>query len=367
MDASTGLLVFVSVFAPAEKGAIRAFHLDPATGTIGAAGKTPHVPHPFFLALAPDHKTLYSIESEAFGDGDATPDDDVAAWRIVDHNGRLERLGKQSCRGTISCYLETDPSGRTLLAANYGSGSVAAFPITADGSLGPAVGFAKHEGSSVNLERQTKPHAHSIIPAPPPEEGGPQFAYAADLGTDEIICYRVDPARATLERNDVGTAQAAPGSGPRHLRFHPDGRTLYALNELHGTITAYACDAATGHLTPRQTLPTLPADFSGDNLSADLKITPDARYLYATNRGHDTIAIYRIGGDALLETMDIVPSGGRGPQNLAITPAGRFLLCANMLSNSLVVFRIDPATGRLTAVDAPTEVASPSCILIVPQ
>jgi len=367
MDAPTGLLVFVSVFASGETGAIRAFHIDPATGAITAAHETPRVPHPFFLALTPDHTTLYSIESETFGGDDDTVNEDVVAWRIVDRNGRLERLGKQSCKGTISCYLETDPSGRTLLAANYGSGSVVAFPIAADGSLGPAVGFATHAGSSVNPERQTKPHAHSIIPAPTPENGEPQFAYAADLGTDEIICYRVDPARATLERNDAGTVKAAPGSGPRHLRFHPDGRTLYALNELLGTITAYAYDAATGRLTPRQTIPTLPADFSGDNLAADLTITPDARYLYATNRGHDTIVIYRIGGDAMLETIDIVPSGGKGPQNLALTPDGRFLLCANMPSNNLVVFRIDDATGQLTAVYRPTEVASPSCIMIVPQ
>lgn len=367
MNAPTALLVFVSVFAPGDKGAIRAFHLDPETGVLTATHETPSVPHPFYLALSRDHTTLYSIESETFGGDDDTVDEDVVAWRIVDRDGRLERLGKQSCKGTISCYLEADPSGRVLLVSNYGTGSVAAFPIKADGALAAAVGFVKHAGSSVHPKRQTKPYAHSIIPAPAPRAGQPQFVYAADLGTDEIVSYTLDPAQATLVRNEAGTVKAAPGSGPRHMRFHPAGHTLYVLNELIGGVTAYGYDSATGRLTPRQTVPTLPADFTGDNLAADLKITPDGRFLYATNRGHDTIAIFRLAADGGLERVDIVPSSGKGPQNLAITPDGRFLLCANMPSNNLVVFRIDGDTGRLTAVGTPTEIVSPTCIMIVPR
>ena len=367
MDPSTALLVFVSVFAPGEKGGIRAFHVDPETGRVTTAHETKNVSHPFFLALSRDMKTLYSIDSETFGGDDDTVDEDVVAWRIVDRDGRLERLGHQSCKGTISCYLEADPSGRSLLVSNYGTGSVAAFPIQADGALGAAVGFAKHAGSSVNPKRQQKPYAHSIIPAPAPKTGRPQFVYAADLGTDEIVGYTLDPAKATLVRNDAGTVKAAPGSGPRHLRFHPAGHTLYVLNELIGGVTAYGYDADTGRLTPRQTVPTLPADFTGDNLSADLQITPDGRFLYATNRGHDTIAIFRLAADGGHERLDIVPSGGKGPQNLAITPDGRFLLCANMPSNTLVVFKIDADTGRLTAVGQPTEIPSPTCIMIVPR
>jgi len=361
MDAPAALLVFVSVFARGEKGAIRAFHVDPETGRVTAAHETRNVSHAFFLALSSDMKTLYSIESETFG-GDDTADEDVVAWRIVDRDGRLERLGHQSCKGTISCYLEADPSGRSLLVANYGTGSVAAFPIKADGSLGAAVGFVKHAGSSVNPERQQKPCAHSIIPAPAPKTGRPQFVYAADLGTDEIVGYVLAPAQATLVRNDAGTVKAAPGSGPRHLRFHPAGHTLYVLNELIGGVTAYGYDADTGRLTPRQTVPTLPADFTGDNLSADLQITPDGRFLYATNRGHDTIAMYAVDeATGKLTFLGVEPIQGAMPRNFAVDPSGTCLLTGGQNSNTVSVFRIDQTTGRLaftgTRIDVPAPVS----------
>lgn len=359
------VILFVSTFMAGEAGAIRAFHLNPATGAVAATGVTVSTPYPFFMAPSFDSRTLYSIESKRFGGKDPEPAD-VVAWRIVDRDGRLTRLGAQSCRGTVSCYLESDPSGRVLLVANYGTGSVASLPITPDGSLGAIVGFAAHAGGSTHPTRQTMPHAHAIIPGPAAQSGRQQFAYATDLGTDEIRGYIIDPATAKLQHHPPASAKAVAGSGPRHLRFHPAGHTLYVLNELIGSVTAYAYEASSGQLAMRQTVRTLPDDFKGESLAADLRITPDGRFLYASNRGHDTIAIFRLDAVGELERIDIVPSRGKGPQNLAITSDGMWLLCANMASNNLVVFRIDADTGRLTATGTPTGIESPSCVVIVP-
>jgi 6-phosphogluconolactonase len=368
MPPSVPLLVFVSMFAAAEEGGILAFHLHPQTGELVAAKETRGIPHPFFLALAPDRTTLYSIWCEKFGSPD---DEEVAAWRIVGRDGVLEPLNRQSCRGTASCYLETDPSGRALLVANYTSGSVASLPIQADGSLGAAASFFQHEGKSVNTARQEGPHAHAIIPSPaiaaaagdPPAS---RFAYAADLGTDQILCYRLEAATVSLTPNAPPFTKSPAGAGPRHLRFSPNGRILYVINELANSVSVYGFDPATGALTERQTITTLPSSFTGDTKTADLRITPDGRFLYGTNRGHDSIAIFRISEDGLLTPVDIVPSLGKGPQNLAITPDGSLLLCANMPGNNVAVFRIDAASGRLTPVGEPVSIPSPACITIAP-
>ena len=361
------LLVFVSMFASVEQGGIRAFHLDPKAGTLVAAKETRGIPHPFFLALSPDRRTLYSIWAETFG---SPADEEVAAWRIVGRDGTLEPLNRQSSRGTASCYLETDPTGRALLVANYSSGSIVSLPLEGDGSLGAAKSFFQHEGRSLNAARQEAPHAHSIIPSPAvakaaSEAAASRFAFAADLGTDQLVCYRLDAATATLARNDPPFTRSPAGAGPRHLRFHPNGRMLYAINELANSVSVYEFDAATGALAERQTIATLPAGFAGDTKTADLQVTPDGRFLYGTNRGHDSIAIFRIGDDGRLASVDIVPSRGQGPQNLAITPDGSLLLCANMSGHNLTVFRIDEASGRLTPVGEPVAIHSPACIAIM--
>jgi 6-phosphogluconolactonase len=360
------LLVFVSMFAPAEQGGIRAFHLDPRTGELVAARETRGIPHPFFLALSPDQKTLYSIWAEKFG---SPADEEVAAWRITGRDGALEPLNRQSSRGRASCHLAADPTGRALLVANYASRSVVSLPIERDGSLAAVKSFCQHEGRSVDAARQQGAHAHSIIPSPAVGEAASKtiasrFAFAADLGTDQIFCYRLDAATTTLRPGDPPFTRTPAGAGPRHLRFHPNGRMLYAINELANSVSVYEFDAATGALAERQTITTLPAGFAGDSKTADLQLTPDGRFLYGTNRGHDSIAIFRIGDDGRLVAVDIAPSRGRGPQNIAITPEGSLLLCANMPGGNLAVFRIDAATGRLAPVGEPVAIHSPACIAI---
>ena len=359
---SVPLLVFVSMFAPAEAGGIRAFHLDPQAGRLTPAAETRAVPHPFFLAVAADRTTLYSIWAESFG---GPQPGEVAAWRIVDRTGRLAPLGRQSTRGTASCYLETDPTGRTLLVANYSSGDVASLPIAADGSLRPIASLVAHSGSSVDTGRQEAPHPHAFIPGPAGPDGTSRFAYAADLGADKILRYELDAAAGTLAADPRATA-TRPGAGPRHLRFSRDGRMLYAINELDNTVSVYGCEPATGRLTERQTISTLPEGVKPATFTADLRLTPDGRFLYGTNRGHDSIAVYAVAADGSLALVEIVPSLGKGPQNLAITPDGTLLLCANMPGHCVAAFRIDRDTGRLTSVGAPVAVTSPACIAIVP-
>lgn len=370
MENPAALLVFISMFAPQESGGIRAFHLDPAHGTLTPAAVTRDVPHPFFLAVAPDHKTLFSIWAKEFA---GRQDEEVAAWRIVDRDGRLELLNRQSTRGAASCFLETDPTGRTLLLASYSNGSVAAFPIKADGSLGAAASFLRNErpGSAVD-PRQEAAHAHAIIPGPAAAGAGGEpapsrFAYSADLGSDHVLCYRLDAATATLSPHEQGVAKSPPGGGPRHLAFDPQGRRLYAMNELSNSVSVYDHDPATGALTERQTISTLPADFTGSTKTADVKLTPDGRFLYGTNRGHDSIAVFSVAADGRLTLVEIVTSHGAGPQNLAISPDGRLLLCANMQGNNVAVHTIDKDSGRLTLIGSPLEVTAPACIRILAQ
>jgi len=259
----------------------------------------------------------------------------------------LRLLNRQSACGTASCFLDVDPTGKSVLVANYNSGSAAALPVKGDGSLAEAASFFQHRGSSADPQRQKGPNAHCFVVSP---DGG--HALAADLGIDTNAAQPF--------------AKLTPGSGPRHLTFHPNGKLVYAINELANTITVFDWNAADGTLREKQTIATLPNDFTGKSHTADLKITPDGKHLYGTNRGHDSLASYRIADDGTLTLLTIQPSGGKGPQNLLITPDGRWLLCANMPGNNVVVFKIDAASGGIMPQGAPVEVPMASCIRWLP-
>lgn len=348
-------IVFVSAFKSGEEGAIHAYHFDAATGQLKLLNRTTDVENPFFLAVSPDSRFLYSIDAEKFGGAD---DEFVAAYKIDGHDGKLIRLNRQSARGTASCYLDVDATGKTVVVANYSTGNVAALPVNADGSLGEATGFVQHAGSSVDPQRQKGPNAHSIVISP-----DNRFALAADLGIDKVLIYRLDPDAANITANEAQPfATLPPGSGPRHITFHPNGQRVYVINELKNTVTFFEYGNANGTLTAQQTIPTLPPEFSGTSHTADLKITPDGKFLYGTNRGHDSIAIFRIADDGRLDLVSIEPSLGKGPQNLLITPDGRWLMCANMPGNNLVVFAINAETGGLTPTGDAVSIPLPSCI-----
>jgi 6-phosphogluconolactonase len=361
------VIVYVSSFAAGEKGGIEALRLSLDDGKLTRLARTGGVENPFFIAISPDRRFLYSVHAIAFGGED---DEEVAAYAIERDSGNLTLLNRRSAKGTATCYLEVDATGKTLLLANYSSGSVAAMPIREDGSLGEVTSFIQHEGGSkVDPKRQDAPYAHGIIVSP-----DNRVAFAADLGLDMIIGYSLDATRAGMKLLIPARAASRPGAGPRHLAFAPDGKNLYSIDELSNTITRYAYDAEkvwsfanaeAGAIPREESISTLPEDFTGSSYCADLKITPDGKFLYGTNRGHDSLAIYGIGDDGVLTLIGFEPSRGKGPQNLLITPDGQWLLCANMPGNSLAVFRIG-SDGKLTPTGDPLEITMPSCIRLLP-
>ena len=351
------LFVFVSAFAPGDDGAIHAYRLDPDAAQLKPLCRTTDIEHPFFMAVSPNGRFLYANHAPGKFGGEAH--EQVAAYEIVGRTGRLKLLNRQSSLGSSACYLDVDASGGTVVVANYETGSVASLPVRHDGSLDEVSSFIQHTGSSVNPARQRGPHAHCIVVSP-----DNRFVYSADLGLDQVLCYRLDPAAAKLSPTECPFAKTSPGAGPRHLTFHPNGQWVYVINELANSVTMFDYDSGPGTLTDRQTISTLPEGFDGTSHCADLKITPDGRFLYGTNRGHDSVAAYRIGDDGRLALLKIEPSRGKGPQNLAITPGGELLLCANMPGNNVVLFRIHPQTGELTPVGPQVAMPGPSCIMI---
>lgn len=348
-------IVFISAFTSGDAGAIHAYRFDSEKGQLKLLQRTTGIENPFFLALSPDRKFLYSIDAQKFGSKD---DEFVAAYKIEGRDGQLTRLNRQSSRGSASCYLDVDATGKALVVANYMSGSVASLPVLADGSLGKITTFVQHTGSSVNSERQKEPHAHCIVISP-----DNRFCLAADLGNDKILNYELSPQSAELKPNPAQAyATLPPGSGPRHLIFNKNANRVYVINELKNTITLFDYVAQSGVLTQRQTISTVPEKFDGVSHTADLKMTPNGRYLYGTNRGHDSIAIFKIADDGQLSLVSIEPSLGKGPQNLLITPDGRWLLCANMPGNNVAIFSIDTNTGKLKSAGEPASIPMPSCI-----
>jgi len=350
-------MVFISAFAGGDQGAIHSFHFDLTSGALKPLHRNTTVQNPFFLALSPDKKFLYSIHALKFGSKNA---EEIAAFKLLGNDGKLELLNKQSAKGSAACYLHVDNSGKTVVVANYSTGSVASLPVKEDGSLGEPASFVQHVGSSVNPARQKEPHAHCIVVSP-----DNKYAFAADLGLDQILCYKLDPKLGKITPNDPAFAKAPAGAGPRHLTFHPNGKKVYVINELLNSVTLFHYDSEKGSLKEEQTISTLPNDFKGTSYCADLKITPDGKYLYGTNRGHDSIACYSIGADGKLTLNSIEPSLGKGPQNLAITSNNGWLLCANMPGKNVVVFRIDLKTGKIKPTGEPVAMPSPSCIMLV--
>ncbi len=350
-------LVFITAFAPGDEGAIHAYHMNPNTGQLTLAHKTTDVEHPFFIAISPDNRFLYSIHAPGQFGGEQY--EQVASYALKGRTGSLRLLNRQSAMGSAACYLDVDSTGQTVLLANYTTGSIASFAVQTDGSISKATTFVQHNGSSINETRQEGPHAHSIVVSP-----DNRFVYVADLGLDQILGYRLNDSGAQLIPATQPFVRTIPGAGPRHLTFHPNKQHMYVINELANSITAFDYNSNNGLLIERQTLSTLPDDFEGTSHCADLKITPDGQFLYGTNRGHDSIATYRLDDKGAMTLLRIETSLGSSPQNLAITRDGKYLICANMGGNNVIVFDIDSVTGKITPVGNPLAITGPSCILI---
>jgi len=285
----------------------------------------------------------------------------VSAFAVDPATGRLNFLNQVSAGGTGTCYVRTDHAGRNVLAANFGSGSVAVLPVNPDGTLRPASAFVQDTGSGPN-PRQAGPHAHSFNISP-----DDRFAIEAEFGMDRLVVYRFDAAGGTLRPADPPFVAMAPASAPRHFTFHPNGRIAYGLGEIDSSITVLAYDPARGNFQIRQTISTLPADFKGKNTAAEVIVAPSGRFLYASNRGLNTIAVFAIGTDGRLAPVAQVPCGGRTPRGFCLDPLGHWLLTANQDTNNVAVFALDPATGIPAANGESVEVRSAECVQFQPQ
>lgn len=340
-------ILYVGTYTRQVSKGIYAYRFDATTGGLTSIGLAAEASNPSFLAVHPKQRFLYAVGEDGKGI--------VSAFSLESGTGMLKALNTVSAKGSGPCHVTVNRTGKWLFVANYGSGSTAAFPIRADGTLGEASGLVEHTGSSVNPARQAGPHAHSVNIS-----ADSRFLIVTDLGLDKALIYRFDATQGTLTPGEPAFAQIAPGSGPRHLAFSPKGEFAYVLNEMTTTVTALAYDKIRGSLREIQTISALPPGFSGSNSGAEIAVHPRGRFLYSSNRGHDSITVYTIDAKSgMLRAVDWVSTQGKTPRNFAIDPTGNFLLAANQNSNTVVVFRIDQKTGALTATGNVVDVPSP--------
>ncbi len=350
------ILVYIGTYTQRGSRGVYLSNLDMKTGELSTPTLAAETKDPTFLAIHQNRKFLYAANE--ITDFDGKPAGAVSAYRIDAKSGKLTLINQQSSRGQGPCHLIVDRSGNNVLVANYGGGSVACLPINPDGSLGPSTSFVQHGGSSVNKQRQEGPHAHSIN-----VDAANRFAFAADLGLDQIIIYKFDADKSELNENNPHSARVAPGSGPRHFAFHPNGRFAYVINEMSSTVTAFSFNGRNGGLTEFQTISTLPSGYTGSTSCAEVQVHPSGKFLYGSNRGHDSIAIFSIDqSTGKLTAIGHQSTEGKTPRNFAIDPSGTFLLAENQDSNSVVVFRIDPLSGKLAATGHRIDVPMPVCI-----
>ena len=350
------LLVYVGTYTKTTSKGIYMGRFDLETGRLGELALAGEAVNPSFLAISPDGNRLYAVSEGAGSVYAGKPSGTVDSFTIAPQNGSLSLLNHAASAGRGPCHLNVGPYGKNVFVANYSSGTVAMLPVLADGGVGAPSCVIQHEGISIHPTRQKQPYAHSITLSP---DG--RFAYAADLGNDTLYTCRIDSAAGTLV--PAGETKIAPGSGPRHLALHPDNRHAYLINELANTITTLSRDPDSGKLTALQTVTTLPASFTGANTTAEIAVHPSGRFVYASNRGHDSIAVFAVApGNGTLSWIEDVSTEGKTPRNFALDPTGRWLLAANQDSDSLVLFAVDPATGRLTPTGQKVTVGMPVCV-----
>ena len=348
--AKTQYLAYVGTYTTKtnSKG-IYAYRYDAATGNFSSLGVAAESADPSFVAVPPNGKFLYAVN-------EAGKNSMVSAFALEPKTGKLTLLNQLPALGEDPCYISFDKTGKYVLVANYSSGSMPVFPILPDGRLGEHTALIQHGGSlGPNKERQDGPHAHWIETS-----RDNRFALAADLGLDEVLVYKFNAAKGTLAPNTPPFTKLHPGSGPRHIAFRPDGKFLYVVSELSSTVSAFCYDARAGTLRELQTVTTLPKEFSGRNDTAEIAVHSNGRFLYASNRGHDSITVFAIDhAKGTLTFVSRVPTGGKEPRHFAFDPSGNYLFAENQLSNNIVVFKIDIATGGLNPTGQVIDVPSP--------
>ena len=354
-----GLVYFGTYTGPKSRG-IYVASFDPATGRIGPLRVAAETKNPSFLALHPTRPFLYAVNET--GDYEGQKAGAVTAFALDRATGDLRAINQVATRGADPCHLAVDAGGRRLLVANYSGGSVISLPIRGDGGLQADGVFVQHAGTGADPRRQAGPHAHMIEPDPTG-----RFVLAADLGLDEVLVYRFDADRGTLEPSDPAYAKLAPGTGPRHFAFSPDGHDVYVLGEMKIGVTAFKYDS--GHLTAYQTISAMAggAEPTPADSGAEIVMHPSGRFVYTSQRGPDDIAVFaRDGATGRLTLVEHVPAGGRSPRGFAVDPSGRWLVAAHQKSDQAVVFAIDGSTGRLTPTGQTVELGAPVAVTFVP-
>ncbi len=349
-------LAYVGTYtAKTNSKGIYVFRFDAATGQLSAGGVAAETPDPSWVAVHPSGQYLYAA-NEA---GKAST---VSAFAIDKKSGKLELLNQLPSLGEDPCYLSFDKTGKYAFVANYTSGTIAVFPILTDGRLGEHTALVKDQGATgPNKERQEGSHAHWIETSP-----DNRFVLVADLGLDEVLVYKFDATSGTLTPNEPAFARLKPGSGPRHLVVHPNGKFIFSVSELSSTATSFAYDAKKGTLKEIGAVSTLPPGFSGRNDVAEAAVHPNGKFLYVSNRGNDSVAVLSIDpAKGTLAPVGGIPTGGKEPRHFIFDPSGKFLFAENQLSDTVVEFRADAATGQLTPSGDTVSVPSPVCISFV--
>lgn len=343
-------LMYVGTYTGPDRKGIYAYRFDAANGEAAPLGLVAETVNPSFLAIDPTRRFLYAANE--ISDYQGQKSGAVSAFAIDRKSGKLMFLNQVSSHGAGPCYVSLDQTGKYVLAANYGGGNVAVFPVLKDGRLGEASSVIEHTGPTVD---PSGPQPHQIDVSP-----DNRFAIAPYLGLDQLLVYRFDAAKGTLAANDPPFAQLRPRARPRHFAFHLNYRFVYVLEEAASTVDGFSYDAANGVLRQTATVSTLPEGFKGENTTAEIKMHPDGRFLYVSNRGHDSIAVFAIDpATGIPRFFEAVPTGGKKPRDFEIAPGGSYLAAANQNSNNIVIFKVDPQTGHLTPTGQVLDVPSP--------
>ena len=349
--------VYVGTYTATASKGIYAFRFQPSSGKITPLGAVAEAPNPSFLAISPNHRFLYAVNWKG---SDSVPGNTVSSFAIDARTAKLSFLNKVSSRGEMPTHLTVDAGGKTILVANYGTGTFAALPIGEDGRLGEATAVDQHTGPPVAAHGGV-PHAHCVLISP-----DQRFAFVAELGLDRVYTYRLDVSNHTFSPNDPPYVMTTPGSGPRHLALHPDGRFLYANNETNSTVTVFSYAKTGGTLKELQTVSTLPPAFNGRNSTAEIQIDRAGKFLYVSNRGQDSIAVFGVDSTTgRLSPIEHVSTQGKTPRNFSLDPTGSYLFAANENSSNIVLFHVDQHSGRLTPAGQVLDVPSPSCVIFL--
>jgi len=346
---ATDMFVYFGSHSSGPGAGFSLARFDTATGALSKPEFLLEAKEPAFFVISADGSRLYTCNSGTPGG--------LSSYSVEPHTGNLTLLNRVLAGGGDTSFVSLDKSGRHVLVANYDGGSVAVFALKSDGSIGDWTGFDQHKGRGVDPVRQTHAYAHAIV-----LDEANRFALVPDLGVDRLYVYKFDEATGALSPNAPPYISVAPGSGPRHVRFHPNGRWVYLINEIACTIEAFNWNPKAGTLDPIQTVSTLPPDYHGLNACAELEIHPNGRFLYGANRGHDSIAVFAIDqGTGRLSLVELHPCGGRTPRNFAFDPTAKWIVLTNQDSSNAVVFQVDPNSGRLNQIGNPVPVPAPFC------